>query len=57
MENHGEVCLEEEVNRLRRSGMSVREISKSTGLTPEWVAEQVEMFQDGDPSGTDEDCA
>lgn len=46
MENRGEVCLEEEVDRLRRSGMSVQEISTSLGLEPVWVAEIVEMMPD-----------
>ncbi len=46
MENHGEVCLEEEVDRLRRTGMSVQEISDSMGLEPAWVASVVEMLPD-----------
>ncbi len=44
MENRGEVCLEEEVDRLRHSGMSVQEISASLDLEPAWVAEVVEMM-------------
>ena len=46
MENRGEVCLEEKVDRLRRSGMSVQEISDSMGLEPAWVASVVEMLPD-----------
>ena len=49
MENRGEICLEEEVDRLRRSGMSVQEISDSTGLEPAWVASVVEMLPDEEP--------
>lgn len=57
MENRGEVCLEEEVDRLRRSGMSVREISTSLGLQPVWVAEIVEMLPDEESPGAEEDRA
>lgn len=57
MENRGEVCLEEEVDRLRRSGMSVQEISDSMGLEPAWVAEQVEMISDEGAPGADKDRA
>jgi hypothetical protein len=46
VESRGEVCLEEEVDRLRRSGMSVREISDSMGLEAAWVASVVEMLPD-----------
>lgn len=46
MENHGEVCLQEEVDRLRRSGMSVQEISDFMGLHPAWVETVVEMLPD-----------
>lgn len=56
MENRGEVCLEEEVGRLRRSGMSVREIADYTGLTPEWVETVLETLPEEAP-GADEDCA
>lgn len=44
MENRGEVCLEEEVGRLRSSGMSVQEISDAMGVEPAWVASLVEMM-------------
>lgn len=53
MDNRGEVCLEEEVGRIRRSGMSVREISASLGLEPVWVAEIVEMLPDEEPYGAE----
>ena len=36
-ENDGEVCLEEEVERLRRSGMSGVEISRTMGVDQTWV--------------------
>lgn len=41
-ENEGEVCLEEEVERLRQSGMSVAEISQKMGVERTWVEELVE---------------
>jgi hypothetical protein len=37
VEGGGEVCLEEEVQRLRRSGMSVAEISRTMGVDEGWV--------------------
>ncbi len=57
MENRGEVCLEEEVGRLRRSGMSVQEISDSMGLDPAWVTEIVETMPEEEPSGVEQDHA
>ena len=36
-ENEGEVCLEEEVERLLRSGMSGLEISRTMGVDQAWV--------------------
>jgi hypothetical protein len=37
VEGGGEVCLEEEVERLRRSGMSAAEISRTMGVDQDWV--------------------
>jgi hypothetical protein len=37
MEDGREVCLEEEVERLRRSGMSVAGISQTMGVDQSWV--------------------
>ena len=37
VEGGGEVCLEEEVERLRRSGMSMAEISRTMGVDEGWV--------------------
>lgn len=50
MEDRREVCLEEEVDRLKRSGMSVQEISDFMGLEPSWVATIVEMLPDEEGS-------
>ena len=53
MENKGEVCLEEEVDRLRRSGMSTDEIAQKMGVDPSWVESLVSMWA-GEDSPTAE---
>ena len=42
----GEVCLEEEVEKMWRSGMSKEEISKKMGVDPTWVESLVSMWGD-----------
>ncbi|QIN84867.1 hypothetical protein GBA63_21140 [Rubrobacter tropicus] len=37
MEEHGEVCLAEEAERLWRSGMRVDEVSRRMGVDAAWV--------------------
>lgn len=54
MEDRGEVCMEEEVARLRRSGMSAQDIASIMGLEPAWVAAVVEMLPEEEESGTEE---
>lgn len=50
MEERG-VCLEEEVERMRRSGMTTDEISQKMGVDPTWVESLVSMVEDEeDPS-------
>jgi hypothetical protein len=45
------VCLEEEVARMRRSGMTTDEISQKMGVDPAWVESLVSMVEDEeDPS-------
>lgn len=51
-EGSGEVCLLEAVERLRRSGLSVEEISERTGLDAAWVGEVVEGYE-GEPERGD----
>jgi predicted transposase YdaD len=51
LENKGEVCFEEEVERMRRSGMSTAEISQKMGVDPSWVESLVSMWEGGKPSG------
>jgi hypothetical protein len=36
LEGKGEVCFEEEVEKMRRSGMSKEEISQKMGVDPAW---------------------
>ena len=57
LENKGEVCLEEEVDRLRRSGMSTDDIAHQMGVDPSWVESLVSMVPDEDSSagGHEED--
>ncbi len=43
MEDGREVCLEEEVERLRRSGMSAAEISRTMGVDESWVEQVISM--------------
>ena len=53
MEDRREVCLEEEVERLRRSGMSTREIAREMGVDKGWVEGLISMLPDDDPSAED----
>jgi hypothetical protein len=53
MEDRREVCLEEEVARLRRSGMSTREIAREMGLDEGWVEGLISLPADEDPSTED----
>ena len=46
-ENEGEVCLEEEVERLRRSGMSGVEISRTMGVDQTWVGTLLSDWGEG----------
>ena len=50
MDNRGEVCLEEEVERRRRSGMSTEEIAQDMGVDPAWVQSLVSMVEGTDTS-------
>jgi hypothetical protein len=49
-EGGGEVCLEEEVERLRRSGMSVAEISQDLGVDQGWVEALISSWGERDPA-------
>jgi hypothetical protein len=50
LDNRGEVCLEEEVEKRRRSGMSTEEIAQDMGVDPAWVQSLVSMTEGGEPS-------
>ena len=53
VEGGGEVCLEEEVERLRRSGMSAAEISRTMGVDQGWVESLISISADEDSSAGD----
>ena len=53
MEDGREVCLEEEVERLRRSGMSPREIASAMGVDESWVEGLISMWADEDSPAED----
>jgi DNA-binding NarL/FixJ family response regulator len=53
LEDRREVCLEEEVARLRRSGMSAREIARTMGVDESWVESLISLLADGESSVED----
>jgi hypothetical protein len=53
LEDGREVCLEEEVERLRRSGMSTSEIARAMGVDEGWVEGLVAVWADEDSSAED----
>ncbi len=51
MEGGREVCLEEEVEKMRRSGISTDEISEKMGVDRAWVESLISMWGlDEEPS-------
>ena len=50
LNNKGEVCLEEEVEKRRRSGMTTDEIAQDMGVDPAWVESLVSMVEVEDSS-------
>jgi hypothetical protein len=50
LEGKGEVCLEEEVEKRRRSGMSTEEIAQDMGVDLAWVQSLVSMIEATDIS-------
>ena len=52
LEDRREVCLEEEVAHLRRSGMSAREIARTMGVDEGWVEGLVSCCQTRTPQPT-----
>ncbi len=53
MDSKGEVCLEEEVEKRRRSGMSTEEIAQDMGVDPAWVQSLVAMTEAGESSAVE----
>ena len=50
LDSSGEVCLEEEVEKRRRSGMTTDEIAQDMGVDPAWVESLVSMVEVEDSS-------
>ena len=50
MEDRREVCLEEEVERRRSSGMSSSEIARAMGVDESWVEQLISLSAGGDHS-------
>jgi hypothetical protein len=48
MEEKGSVCLEEEVERMRESGMSAEEIASRMGVDAGWVESLLVMWEGGE---------
>ena len=44
MEEHGEVCIQEEVGRLWEQGLSEEEIARSMDLEPGYVSSVISML-------------
>ena len=54
LENGGDVCFEEEVEQMRRSGMSTDEIAQRMGVERTWVDSIVSMVdQDSSEAGSE----
>ena len=54
LENGGDVCFEEEVEQMRRSGMSTDEIAQQMGVERTWVDSIVSMVdQDSSEAGSE----
>jgi hypothetical protein len=57
LNNKGEVCLEEEVEKRRRSGMTTDEIAQDMGVDPAWVESLVSMVEVEDSSAAEREEA
>jgi hypothetical protein len=50
VEERGEVCLAEEAERLRRSGLGIDEVARRMGVHAAWVETVVETEEDEEPA-------
>ena len=53
LDNKGEVCLEEEVEKRRSSGMSTEEIAQDMGVDVAWVQSLVSMTEGGESAAAE----
>ncbi len=53
MEEKSSVCLEEEVERMRESGMAAEEIAARMGVDAGWVESLILMWEGGEPEKED----
>jgi hypothetical protein len=53
LDNRGEVCLEEEVEKRRRSGMSTEEIAQDMGVDAAWVQSLISIVEGGESSAAE----
>ena len=56
MEERGELCLAEEVERLRRLGLSDEEVASKLGVDARWVETLVSPGEDDTLSGAKPDA-
>ena len=54
MEDRGEVCLAEEVERYRRLGLSDGEIASKMGVDASWVETVVSSGEEGPAPGSED---
>lgn len=50
MEDRREVCLEEEIEKRRRSGMAPEEIAREMGVDAAWVEQVISLLPEDDSS-------
>lgn len=55
MEGRGEVCLAEEAERLRRSGLGIDEVASRMGVDAAWVETVVSPPEDNEETTPEKD--
>ena len=54
VEERGEVCLAEEAERLRRSGLGIDEVARRMGVDAAWVETVVVTDEEDEKSGSED---